>query len=153
MLGWYEYVKLPEWKLSRLKAKVDTGARISALHVERIEELDAQRIRFEVALKKEGQAVECVQVIASVHRKAKIRSSTGPAQMRYVVRTMLEIGPVCKPIEVSLASRDTLRFPMLLGRNALARDFWVDPARSCLASRSQRSLRPPHKSFTEIKGS
>lgn len=132
LIGIAERIELPEWGVKRLRVKIDTGARTSALHVDAIEELPDGRVRFWVVLdRKRGRRQ---QVEADVVRTARVRSSTGRSEKRFFVRTRMCLGGVEKEIEISLASREPMIFRMLLGRSALAHDFLVDPSHRYLTS-------------------
>ncbi len=128
VVGWNEYVDLPEWGIVRLGAKVDTGARSSALHVEDLEVLARGRVRFEVVVHRE-QRDRHVPVTARIVRRARVRSSNGQYEQRYFVETTLSLGGVVKPIEISLVDRGEMNHRMLLGRTALKGDFIVDVSR------------------------
>lgn len=132
LIGIAERIDLPEWGVARLRAKIDTGARTSALHVDEVEELPHGRVRFWVVLdRKRGRRM---QVEAPVARTARVRSSTGRSEKRFFVLTTMRLGGVEKQIEISLASREPMIFRMLLGRTALAHDFLVDPAHRYLTT-------------------
>ncbi len=152
LIGCAELVDLPDWGIFRLRAKVDTGARTSALHVDRIESLPGNRVRFDVVLnRKTGRTVS---VEAKVRRRAHVRSTTGEAQTRLCVATLLRLGFVEKEIEITLASRDPMRFRMLLGRGALGADFLIDASRRYAATphpsgRHPSSAHPPKKHAKE----
>ncbi len=126
LIGWSEYVDLPEWGVRGLKAKIDTGARSSALHVEDIEPLRGGRVRFVVVVHKEKRDRH-LHVEARVVRRSRVRSSTGHYENRYFVATTLRLGGVERKIEISLVDREKMRFRMLIGRTALAGAFVVDP--------------------------
>lgn len=132
-IGYAEYVELPDWGIPRLRAKTDTGARTSALHVDTIERLPKNRVRFEVvvAAKDGGRRVWCE---APIVRVSNVRSSNGVPDERYIVSTTLRLGGIEKEIEVSLASRTGMIYRMLLGRRAIAHDYLVDPGRRYVAS-------------------
>lgn len=135
-IGWREWVALPDLGVERIKAKVDTGARTSALHAFRIEgfERDGRPwARFDVHPNQRSTAGAIVSEAPLVDRRA-VRSSSGRAEHRWVVRTTLEIGGVRWPIELTLTRRDAMGFRMLLGRQALRGRALVDPGRSWLAS-------------------
>lgn len=136
-IGYVEYVDLPDWGITRLRAKIDTGARTSALHVTDIEELPEHRLRFKVVRdrKRDYRQVECEAPIARITR---VRSSNGVVQTRYVVLTTLQIGHVSKQIEVSLATRGPMIHRMLLGRRSLENDFLIDAGRKFAASEKTR---------------
>ncbi len=144
VVGWSEYVDLPEWGVRGLKAKVDTGAKTSALHVEEIELRPRGRIRFVVVVHKEKRERH-VRVEARIVRRSRVRSSTGHYDYRYFVSTTMQLGDVERQIEVSLVDRERMVFRMLLGRSALAGAFIIDPGRK-RATRSRRVTRKASRS-------
>lgn len=123
-IGWTEFVDLPEWGIEGLKAKIDTGARTSALHVTDLEPVDSEHVRFHVVLSRDHNRQ--VAVRARVVKYARVRSSSGHYTRRCFVETPVKIGPVVKPIEISLVCRQKMLFRMILGRKALEHDFTVD---------------------------
>ncbi len=127
-VGWNEHVDLPEWGVFRLGAKVDTGARTSALHAANVELLPRGRIRFEVVVHRTRRDRH-VSVTTRLVRQARVRSSNGRFELRYFVRTVMRLGPVEKEIEISLVDRAKMVHRMLLGRAALRGDFLVDVSR------------------------
>jgi len=133
-VGWNERVALPDWGIASLRAKVDTGARSSALHVEHLTPLGTSRVRFEIVLP--GRSTPA-RVVARISRMGRVSSSSGHRDMRYFVRTRVRIGPLEREIEMSLVDRSTLRFRMLLGRTALG-GLLVDPARAGLLRKARR---------------
>lgn len=140
-VGWREWVQLPDWGVERLRAKIDTGARTSALHVDNLEELPGNRLSFDVVLDR-GANPRTVRVTAAERvRVASVRPSSGHRQRRHVVVTTLRLAGVEKQIEVSLVDRGPMLCRMLVGRTALASDFVVDPAHAYLHSRRRRRRR------------
>jgi len=121
-------VDLPEWGVRRLRAKADTGARTSALHVENVEELPRGRVAFDIILDRRRRHRR-IRVETRIRRRARVRSSTGHYTTRIFVSTWLRLGPVQREIEISLVDREGMLFRMLLGRSALAGAFVVDVAR------------------------
>jgi hypothetical protein len=137
LIGWTEYVDLPDWGVRRLLAKVDTGARSSALHVENIRELPSGIVRFDVVLHR-ARRDRRVHVRAHVSRRSRVRSSNGQLSPRLFVETTLRLGGVEKSIEVGLVDRTKMIHRMLLGRAALAGPFLVDVDHRMLQSRPRR---------------
>ena len=135
LVGWREYVALPDWGIT-VRAKIDTGARTSALHVEDIEMLTGRRVRFEVVLKRSPE--RRVPVEAELIGEAVVRPSSGEPQARYVVTTRMRLGGVERDIEVGLVSRQHMLCRMLVGRRALEGQFVVDPDAKYLHRRKRR---------------
>ncbi|MGL5335896.1 MAG: ATP-dependent zinc protease family protein [Enterovibrio sp.] len=129
VLGWCEWVTLPELGILALKAKVDTGAKTSSLHATQIEEFerDGQKwVSFFTSCEaKSAQTLH--SCCAKLHDRRKIRSSNGQAEFRYVITTPLIVDNTMFQIEITLSPRDSMRFKMLLGRSALTERFLVDP--------------------------
>lgn len=125
IVGRSEYIDFLDWGIVGLLAKVDSGARTSALHVEDLVELPDSEVQFRVILNMHRDAPSVI-VRAPISRWAKVRSSSGHFSKRCFVRTRVRIGPITKDIEISLDSREKMQYRMLLGRQALAREFVVD---------------------------
>ena len=133
VIGAAEYVDIPAWGVYRLAAKVDTGARTSALHVENVRTLPGGRVRFDVRLHRR-EPERRVAVEAHVHRKGRVRSTSGEAEPRLFVRVSVRVGGVKKRLELGLVDRRHMIYRMLLGRSALAGSFLVDAGRRFLSS-------------------
>jgi hypothetical protein len=130
-------VAFPEIDVPAIKAKVDTGARTSALHAHRLRvSKDESTARFEVhpVQRKKTPAIPVELPIAGFRR---IRSSNGQQQRRPVVLTQVEAGGERWEIEVTLTSRDAMGFRLLLGRSAIAGRFVVDVSKSYLLGRPE----------------
>lgn len=138
LIGWNELVDLPDWKVSRLRAKIDTGARSSALHVADLQIRPNGYVEFDVVLDRKKRHRRR-HVVAAVTRISRVRSSTGKYTRRYFVKTTLRLGAVEKTIEISLVDREKMIFRMLLGRTALSNDFIIDPARRRIVSKQNRT--------------
>ena len=145
LIGWTEYIDLPDWGIRKLRAKVDTGARTSALHVEGVKILPRGRVGFFVVLNRKSK--RRVWVETHLVRYSRVRSSSGTSEMRPFVRATLQLGTKRHPIEISLVDRGDMIFRMLLGRQALAGPFLIDPGRRHVTGerRRRKSLRPKKK--------
>lgn len=128
VIGWLEPVDFVEWGIRRLRAKVDTGANTSALHVEDMQFLPDGYAEFDVVLSRQNVRRRR-RIVAKISRWAKVRSSNGHYSMRCFVHTTIRIGPIQKRIELSLVSREKMTYRMLLGREALEGDFVIDVSR------------------------
>lgn len=125
IIGVAEYVDFPDWGVRHLRARVDTGARTSALHVENVRLLAGGRVRFDVRLRKNDPKAR-VSVEAKVSRRTPVRASTGQSEARLFVETFVVLGGREQRIEVGLVDRRDMLYRMLLGRSALERRFLVD---------------------------
>jgi hypothetical protein len=133
-IGWREWLAIPEWGVARIKAKIDSGARTSSVHVSNLHYFrrdGVEMVRFKVH-PHQRSVRNTVQVEAPIVEKRVVRSSNGEEDLRPVVLTHVEIHGVCWPIEVTLAKRKLMGFRMLLGREAMWGRFIVDPSRSYL---------------------
>ena len=141
VLGWREWVALPVLGIVAIRAKVDTGARSSSLHVDsqwRFVEGGMPWAGFRITTGVRGGQV--IEAAAPVHDERNVTDSSGNRSRRLFLRTLLRIGELERDIEINLTDRRGMLFPMLLGRSAMARAFTVDPARSFL--HGDPSLRP-----------
>ena len=132
-IGWVERVSLPALGLTGLAAKIDTGARTSALHVTAVEH-PAQRPggarprSLYVVLPPTGRRTDRRVVRVRVEDWVEVRDTSGRLERRPVIETTLEMGPLRRTIRLSLTDRADMRYPMLVGRSSLPRGVLVDPA-------------------------
>lgn len=149
LIGWREWVALPDLGVERIKVKVDTGARTSSLHaydVERFARRGAQWVRFQVhPMQRESR--ETIFCEAPIRDFRYVRSSNGRRELRPVIRTNLHLNGEDWLIDLNLTSRDMMGFRMLLGREAVRNRFAVHPGRSFLI----RELVPRRKKKKRIK--
>ena len=145
ILGWREWISLPDLGISGIKAKIDTGARSSSLHAIDIQTITVggeQWVEFKV------QPLQH-QTDAPLHCRAPIKDyrqvtdSGGHRSMRYVIETTINIGSEQFTAEVTLADRSQMMFRMLLGRTAMKNRYTVNPGRSYCASQ-----KPPRATGT-----
>lgn len=135
VLGWKEDAALPEWGIPRLRVKLDTGAKTSAIHVRSSEVIGEHH--------REGRALPVLRLIIPLSRLHQdriatveapvigyknVRDTSATAENRPVVRTRLVCGPIDREIDVTVTDRTGMIFRMILGRQALAGHALVDPA-------------------------
>ena len=138
MLSWREWVALPELGVTRVRAKVDSGARSSALHVDelwRFTEAGAPWVGFRLT---PGKSTGVIEARAAIFDERDVADSGGHRGKRIFLRTTLQLAGQQRAIEINLTDRRGMLFPMLLGRTAIAGLFTVDPARSFVHGRQPR---------------
>lgn len=136
-IGWREWLTLPDLGIAAVKAKIDTGARTSAIHAFDVKTFYSEgkhMVRFQVH---PYQRDRCSTVIseAEILDEREVRNSGGHAELRLTIVTSAIVGEHQWPIELTLTNRDVMGFRMLLGRQAVRDRFLVDPGKSYLLSR------------------
>lgn len=138
IIGWREWLSLPELDIMKIKAKVDTGARTSALHAFALEPIlvnGKNKIRFDIHPLQHNTSI-VKTCIADVVDKRLVTDSGGHSEERYVILTPITLAGQTWPIEITLTEREDMLFRMLLGRSALRKRFIINPARSFVTTRT-----------------
>ena len=150
IIGWREWVGLPEFGIKAIKAKADTGARSSSLHVFNLQEFerDGEKwVRFQLQpIQRKSNKTPPLEVKVLEFRS--VRSSSGKATIRPVIITEVELLGIKWPVELTLASRTKMSFRMLLGREAIRRRFLVDTGNSYYGGKPKRDRQPKQKWIT-----
>jgi hypothetical protein len=149
-IGWREWVALPDLRVGAIKAKVDTGARTSALHAYRIEPFrrsGALWVRFELQPIQRSEMMKVTCEARAVDERA-VRNSVGGVERRYIIKTLLRLGDATYPIELALTNRNQMGFRMLLGRTALEGMALIEPGRSYLLGGARPKSRAQRKPQT-----
>ena len=143
--GWSERVDIPDWGLNRVRAKLDTGARTSAIDVAQFEIIDDEHVRFEVVYRvKPTRLTKWIE--ARCNRVTRVKPSHGEPQERVVCLTTLQIGDEKFEAELGLVCRKGMLSRMLIGRSALSNRFLVDSSRKYVITKKKRSA--PSKDST-----
>lgn len=134
LIGWREWAALPDLGAGRIGAKIDTGAKSSALHAVKIKEFEADGVRhvefwLHTLQGEKNREIFCHAPIAD---KRVVKSSNGLEEQRIVIETNLRLGEQLWKIGLTLTNRDRMEFPLLIGRDALDGKFMIDPAASYL---------------------
>ena len=143
VLGWREWVSLPGLGIDRIKAKVDTGARTSALHafdVQLVEDHGTKLVKFSIHPEQKNldTVVKCQAVLLD---EREVRDSGGHSEQRYVIETQIAIGSSLHTAEITLTNRDNMGFRMLIGRTAMKGNYLVDPGKSYLMGKRKKLRR------------
>ena len=132
IIGWREWVSLPELGIDHIKVKVDTGARSSSLHafdVEYYKSAGKEFVKFKVHPEQRNTRKTSL-CRAKILEFRNIKSSNGQVQRRPVILTKIEMLGEKWPIEITLTNRDEMGFRMLLGRESFRKKFLVDAGKS-----------------------
>ena len=141
ILGWREWVSLPGLGIDRIKAKIDTGARTSALHafdVRLVEDNDKKLVKFCIHPEQKNldKVIECEAVLLD---EREVKDSGGHSENRYVIETDILIGSQLHTAEVTLTNRDSMGFRMLIGRTAMKGHYLVDPGKSYATGKRKKT--------------
>lgn len=128
-IGWVECVDLPDLGLSKIKAKIDTGAATSSIHATRVNPLIIDGNLFVEFWFRAHRREPARKYRAPGVEQRRIKSSNGAIELRYVIETTMMLGSVRWKGHMTLANRNTMNFPLLIGRRALRRGFRVDCTR------------------------
>lgn len=138
LIGWREWVSLPELNIPKLKAKIDTGARSSALHAFMIDPYlkgSERWVMFAIHPDQRNHEL-IIECHAKVKDKRLVTDSGGHTQRRYVIESLMVIGALSFNAEMTLTNRDSMRFRMLIGRTVLNGRYLVNPVASYLQGKS-----------------
>jgi len=142
-IGWREWATLPDLGINRIKAKIDTGAKTSALHafdMKTFTEHGVDRIWF--ALHPFQRRTDIVkECVADIHDQRWVSDSGGHREKRYVILSTIAMGDMEWPVEITLTNRDNMKFRMLLGRTAMKNRFMIDPSASYVLGKYQLKVR------------
>lgn len=144
LIGWREYLELPQLNVKTIKVKIDTGARTSALHAYDVyiyKECDRTLVKFQVhPIQRENHTV--IDCVAPLLEYRRVTNSGGKSEDRPVIITKVKLGIYEWDIELTLTNRDVMGFRMLLGREAIRKRFLVDVDKSFLLSRKTDGKNP-----------
>ena len=137
IVGWREWVSLDGLGISKIKAKIDTGARTSSLHAVGLRfytDNGVQYVSFKVH-PQQRSAKETIEASSPIHEFRTVRSSNGHQSKRPVIITQVKMGDLAWDIELTLANRDDMGFRMLIGREGIRGRLLVDSGKSYLTSK------------------
>jgi hypothetical protein len=132
LIGWREWITLTDFDATRIKVKVDTGAKTSALHtyyVTPFERNGEAWVRFGLH-PLQGCTTSSIECEAPIKDRRQVTDSGGHREWRFVIETTVQLKDRQFPIEITLTDRENMRFRMLLGRSALRQGYVVDSAKS-----------------------
>ncbi|MGQ4276569.1 ATP-dependent zinc protease family protein [Pseudidiomarina sp. E22-M8] len=137
-LGWREWGALPELGINAIKMKVDTGARTSCLHAFKLEPFARNGENWlRIWIHPEQGSMREHSCETKIHDQREVTDSGGHTELRYVIKTTLVVGKFEQAVELTLTNRDSMKFRMLLGRQAMRRHFLVNPDASYLLGKQQ----------------
>ncbi|ABG51283.1 protein of unknown function DUF785 [Trichodesmium erythraeum IMS101] len=141
IIGWREWIVLPEIGITSIKAKIDTGAHYSALHafdIKTFEKDGKLMVKFKVNPKQRDTNLIVIAEAELIDEK-KVRSSNGKAELRPVILTEVNLMNKKLQIELTLTNREFMEFRMLLGRQAMQNNFLINPGKSYLDMNEKNS--------------
>ena len=143
VVGWREWVALPQAGVDWVKAKIDTGARSSSIHAFDLEILgqdDRELVRFSIHPWQRSDE-EAHELTLPLLDRREVRSSNGQTEQRYAVAMDVTLAGRTITTVMTLSNRDEMGFRMLIGREALERGFLVDSSRSYAGGKPKRAVR------------
>lgn len=135
IIGRKDLANFPGLQLKNIAVKIDTGAFTSSIHCEHIEEIETEgekAIRFQL-LDPGHEWYNGKTYVFKKFKLKKIKSSTGHSELRYIIKTNIELFNKVYPIELSLSERGDMKYPVLLGRKLLRKRFLIDPSKQNLS--------------------
>ena len=148
IIGWREWISLPELDIKEIKAKVDTGARTSSLHafdIEKYKRDGKEFVKFKVHPDQDNSK-KVITCRAKILEYRKVKSSNGQSELRPVILTSAHLLGEKWPIEITLTNRDEMGFRMLLGRASIKNKFLVNVGKSFYSKKTIK------KKITKTKG-
>lgn len=142
-LGRSDRVDLPGLGLSDIHAKIDTGAYTSCLHCSRAEVVDG-KLEF-VLLDEEHPEFTGMKFTFDTYDQRIIKNSFGEKEMRYIIKTTIRIHGTVYLTQFSLSDRDSLKFPILLGRRVLKKRFLIDVSKKNLSYKNKLESSKPSR--------
>lgn len=119
VIGWMEYIDLPDLPLNDIKAKIDTGARTSALHATDIRRIQRDGHHWVSFLTEVPGGEGMIRIEAPIKERRNIKNTSGIPENRIVIRTTIRLGDETWPLDLSLTDRTNMTFQMIVGRAAL----------------------------------
>ncbi|QSZ42920.1 peptidase [Sulfurimonas aquatica] len=136
-IGRIDKFDLPEFNISNIKAKLDTGAKTSSLHCSSIMPTGYNKVKF-IVMDSKNNSLSNGYVVKDISRVSKVKSSNGKAEKRYFINTKILIYGKVYEIELSLSSRGEMLYPLLIGRELLNKGFVVDVTKKFLSYKKKR---------------
>ena len=146
VIGWRELVGLPDLGIAEISAKIDTGARTSALHAIEINTFDRNGDHWVSFLPPLADGRANTRIETKVLDEREVKNTSGVAEKRIIIQTALVLGSHRWRVQISLADRENMEFNLIVGRTSFPyRGILVDPRRSFLMGSPNQSLHEPKK--------